>query len=137
MPHRRQAPDPARGDEHSGVAARAGGVVVALQGVGLLGVGAYLLVRVTQGDSQHAGSTALLGVLSLLAAAGMFAMARAVDNRRRRVRGPLLTLEIICVPIAITIVQGGRWYVGVPLAVVAVVVVILMGVAGLLGPETE
>jgi len=46
-------------------------------------------------------------------------------------------LEIICLPVAVTIVQGGRWYIGVPLALVALGVLALLGVAGLLLPARE
>jgi hypothetical protein len=70
--------------------------------------------------------------MSVVVGLVVVATARQVWARSRRVRSPLLVLEIICVPIAITIIQGGRWYVGVPLVIVAVAVIVLMGLAGLL-----
>ena len=53
--------------------------------------------------------------------------ARLGDARSGWARSPLLVLELICLPIAVTVVQGGRWYVGVPLAASALAVIVLLG----------
>ncbi len=105
-----------------------------LQGVGLIAAGVFLIVRALEPDASHRASTEVLGALSVVVGLLVIAVARMVWARSRRVRSPLLVLEIICVPIAITIIQGGRWYVGAPLAIVAVAVIVLMGLAGLLVP---
>jgi hypothetical protein len=110
---------------------------VGLQGVGLIAAGAFLIVRALQHDATHRASTEVLGALSVVVGVVIIATARLVRARRHRVRSPLLVLEIICIPIAITTIQGGRWYVGVPLAVVAVAVIVLMGMAGLLVPADD
>ena len=124
------------GSRAAGYATAAAGLV-GLQGVGLIAAGGYLMVRALEPDAAHRASTEVLGALSLVVGLVVVATARLVRARRRRVRSPLLVLEIICVPIAITTVQGGRWYVGVPLAVVAVAVIVLMGMAGLLVPTED
>ncbi len=124
------------GSRVAGYATAAAGLV-GLQGVGLIAAGGYLIVRALEPDAAHRASTEVLGGLSLVVGLVIVATARLVRARRRRVRSPLLVLEIICVPIAITTVQGGRWYVGVPLAVTAVAVIVLMGMAGLLTPAGD
>jgi hypothetical protein len=126
-------------DEPGGRAgyASAAAALVALQGAGLIAAGGYLIVRALEPDAGHRASTEVLGALSVVVGLVIVATGRLVSARRRRVRSPLLVLEIICVPIAITTVQGGRWYVGVPLAVVAVAVIVLMGLAGLLIPTDD
>jgi hypothetical protein len=141
MPHVNQpraragsAPDP--GDRRTGYAAAAA-ALVSLQGVGLIAAGVYLIVRALEPDASHRASTEVLGALSVIVGLLVVAVARMVWARSRRVRSPLLVLEIICVPVAITIIQGGRWYVGVPLAIVAVAVIVLMGLAGLLVPADD
>jgi hypothetical protein len=111
--------------------------LVALQGAGLIAAGVFLIVRALEPDASHRGSTEVLGALSVAVGLLVVATARLVWARRHRVRSPLLVLEIICVPIAITTVQGGRWYVGVPLAIVAVAVIVLMGLGGLLVPADD
>lgn len=117
--------------------ASAAAAVVALQGLGLVAAGVFLIVRALEPDAGHRGSTEVLGALSVVVGLGVLAMARAVGNRRRRVRSPLLVLEIICLPIAVTTVQGGRWYAGVPLGASAIAVITLMAIAGLLTPSEE
>jgi hypothetical protein len=115
----------------------AAAALVGLQGAGLIAAGGYLIVRALEPDAAHRASTEVLGALSVVVGLVIVASARLVRARRRRVRSPLLVVEIICVPIAVTTVQGGRWYVGVPLAVVAVAVIVLMGLAGLLVPAAD
>lgn len=141
MPHVNQpraragsAPDP--GGRPAGYATAAA-ALVGLQGVGLIAAGVFLIVRALEPDASHRASTEVLGALSVVVGLLIVAVARMVWARSSRVRSPLLVLEIICIPIAITIVQGGRWYVGVPLAIVAVAVIVLMGLAGLLVPADD
>jgi hypothetical protein len=136
MPHVDDPGSPAHSDRRS-LAAVCAAVIVALQGVGLLVAGIYLIVRAREPAAGHRGSTEVLGVLSVLAGVGVLALARALRARQRRMRSPVLVLEIICLPIALTTVQGGRWYVGLPLGVAALGVIILMGVAGLLVPRDD
>ncbi|HEX4016360.1 MAG TPA: hypothetical protein VHX15_06435 [Frankiaceae bacterium] len=111
--------------------------LVGLQGIGLIGAGVFLIVRAIDPNAAHRGSTEVLGALSVVVGLVIVATARSVRARNHRVRSPLLVLEIICVPIAITTIQGGRWYVGVPLAVIAIAVIVLMGLAGLLVPADD
>jgi hypothetical protein len=136
MPH---APEPLEGTAAPPpvLASTALAAIVALQGLGLIAIGVYLIVRAAQPDAGHPGSTEVLGALSVLVGLGVVLMARAALARRPRVRSPLLVLEILCLPIAVTALQGGRWYVGVPLGVAAIAVIVLMGLAGLLVPRDD
>jgi hypothetical protein len=113
--------------------------MVALQALGLVGAGAWLTIRAFGHDGQdrYRGSTQVLGALAVLVGIGVLYLARAVHRRNPGVRAPLLVLEIICLPIAVASWQGGRWYVGLPLAVVAVLVIVLLARAGLLSPNAE
>jgi hypothetical protein len=120
----------------SGSAAAAAGVI-GLQALGLIAAGVWLMVRTLDDDAHHRGSTEVLGAMSILVGAGVFLLARAVLRRNGRVRSMLLVLEIICLPIAVTSWQGGRWYVGLPLVASAVLVLVLVGRAGLLTPSGD
>jgi hypothetical protein len=131
MPH---PPEPAAGPPPV-LAATALAAIVAVQGLGLIVIGVYLIVRAAQPDAGHPGSTEVLGALAALVGLGVILMARAALARRPRVRSPLLVLEILCLPIAVTALQGGRWYVGVPLGVAAIAVIVLMVLAGLFVSE--
>jgi len=46
-------------------------------------------------------------------------------------------LELICLPVAVTVVQGGRWYAGIPLGISAVAVLALMAASGQLARRPE
>jgi hypothetical protein len=111
--------------------------VIGLQALGLVVAGVWLMVRALGDDARHRGSTEVLGAMSILVGVGVVFLARAVSRRNGRVRSLLLVLEIICLPIAVTIWQGGRWYVGLPLAASAVLVLVFVGRAGLLTPSGD
>jgi hypothetical protein len=127
------APDTA---VRAGPAAAAAGVI-GLQGLGLMAAGGWLMVRALDNDAHHRGSTEVLGVMSILVGVGVLFLARAVRRRNGRVRSLLLVLEIICLPIAVTSWQGGRWYAGLPLTASALLVLIFVGRAGLLTPSGD
>ena len=131
MPHARVAPDSTL---RAGYAAA---VVIALQATALLTAGVWLMVRALGHDAKHRGSTEVLGAMSVVVGIGVLYLARAVTRRNGRVRALLLILEIICLPIAVTTWQGGRWYVGLPLLVSAVLALVLAGRAGLLTPSAD
>jgi hypothetical protein len=131
---RPDAAESSPGDRAAGAASGAA-ALVGLQAVGLVAAGLYLVIRALFPDATHRGSTEVLGVLSLLVGMGVGLTARAVWRRQRR--AVLNVLEIICLPIGVTIIQGGRWYVGAPLIVVALGVLVLLHRAGLMLPERE
>jgi hypothetical protein len=134
MPHARvSAPDQSA---PPGSASAAAGVI-ALQATGLVGAGLWLMVRALGHDASHRGSTEVLGAISVAVGIGVVMLARAVRRRNGRVRSLLLVLEIICLPVAVTIWQGGRWYVALPLALSAVLALVLAGLAGVLAPSDE
>lgn len=120
-------------------AALAAAAVIAVQALGLIVAGVWLIVRAfgDGGQDRYRGSTEVLGVLSVLVGIGVVYLAREVRRRNPGVRAPLLVLEIICLPIAVASWQGGRWYVGLPLAVLAVLVIGLLARAGLLSPDAD
>jgi hypothetical protein len=145
MPHARVSPPhdgqgvgagPDQPAQASSAAASAA-AVIALQATGLIAAGLWLMVRALGHDAKHRGSTEVLGAMSVVLGIGVLYLARAVRRRNGRVRAPLLILEIICLPISVTIWQGGRWYVGLPLALSAVLALGLAGRAGVLSPSAE
>jgi hypothetical protein len=105
------------------------------QGVGLVVAGVYLIVRALGSDTSHRGSTVVLGILALLVGVGVALMGRATAAGRRR--PPLIVLQVICLPVAFTIIQGGRWDIGVPLGASAIAVLVLLALGGLLLPHIE
>jgi hypothetical protein len=69
-------------------------------------------------------NVAMAVVLFLVMGAGLLLVARDLVRRRRWARAPAVTWEVICLPVAYGLFQSGRWYVGLPLAVVALAVLV-------------
>ena len=105
---------------------RACAVLVAGQALGLAGIAAFYLVELmvaTPGDRVRAVVTALL---ALAAAAGLALVARGLLRRRGWARAPALVTNLLVLPVAVGLLQGGRWYVGLPLLVWALAVLGLL-----------
>ena len=138
MPRARpaQPPEPSAGPRVApSAAARVAAVLVALQALGLVVAGGYLIVRALFPDAEHRGSTEVLGFLSLLVGVGVGFGARAVAGRRRQ--PALIVLELLCLPVAWTIIQSERWYLGVALGVIALAALVLLHLGGLLLPDRD
>jgi hypothetical protein len=103
-------------------ALRAAGVLVALQGVVVLAAAVFYLVEALVSDASSLVNVAMAVVLFLLMGGGLLLVARDLVRRRRWARAPAVTWEVICLPIAYGLADSGRWYIGLPVAAVAVVV---------------
>ena len=51
-------------------------------------------------------------MLALAAAAGLGLVARGLLRRRGWARSPALVTNLLVLPVAVGLLQGGRWYVG-------------------------
>jgi len=95
--------------------------MLALQAVVVLAFAVFFLLAQSSGFSEFnvlasAGLFVLVGV-------GLLVVARGLLTLRRWARSPALTWQIVCLPVAFGLAQSGRWYVGVPLAVTALLAV--------------
>ena len=111
-------------------ALRAAAVLVAAQAVGLgVLVVFYVVELVVSTASNVAAALTSIGLFAL-AAAGVALCSRGLARHRRWARSPVLVLELVAMPVAVGLVQGGLWYVGVPLFLWALAVVVLMYAPG-------
>jgi hypothetical protein len=104
------------------LALRAGGALVALQGLVVLAAAVFYLVEALVSDASSMLNVAMAVVLFLVMGAGLLLVARDLVRRRRWARAPAVPWEVICLPVAYGLADSGRWYIGLPVAVVAVVV---------------
>lgn len=123
MPSRRRRP--------ARLAATAG---LTLQGLFIVALGALLVVRGFGADTDDEGRAELGGVLAIVGGLVVLALARAVLARRHWVRSPVVLIELLSIPVAVGLLQGGRYDVGVPLMVIAIAVPVLIGLAGVYVP---
>jgi hypothetical protein len=89
--------------------------LVAAQGVGLAGLAVFFLVELVVSIPLSVPRAVMAALLTLLAGLGLLAVARGLLHRRRWARAPALVTQLIVLPVGAGLVQGGRWYVGVPL----------------------
>ena len=102
---------------------RAAALVVLVQGVGLVVVAIVVVVDIFEGGYASAGLAWSNAGIALAAAAGLVSIARGLTYLNKAVRTPLLVIELLCVPIGFDlIVEAGRWELGAPVLVTAVVV---------------
>lgn len=100
--------------------------LVALQGVGLVVAAAFYTVELLVATVSDPGRAAVTIVLALLAAAGLMLVARGLARGRRWARSPALVTNVIILPVALGLLQGGVWYVGGPLLLWALTVIGLL-----------
>ncbi|WP_406208272.1 hypothetical protein [Streptomyces decoyicus] len=106
----------------------AAAALTAAEGLALAALGAYMLIMGLAG-SPDSPQQAEMGGLTVLALAVLpLVAARGLWLRRRWSRGPSLITQIVALPVAWTLVNGGGALIaaGVGLAVAALVVLVLL-----------
>jgi hypothetical protein len=97
---------------------------VAVQGVVVLAAAVLWLVEAFVAEATSVLNVVMAVLLFALMGTGLLLVARDLVRRRRWARAPAVTWEVICLPVAYGLVQSDRWYVGLPLAAVALVVLV-------------
>lgn len=92
--------------------------MVAVQAGVVLAFAAFYLVAQANAFSRF--NVLASAGLFVLAAGGLLLVARGLRRSQRWARSPALTWQIVLVPVSYGLFQSGRWYVGLPLAVTAV-----------------
>jgi NADH:ubiquinone oxidoreductase subunit K len=100
--------------------------LVGLEALGLLAAAVFYLVELVVATEDDAVRALVSAGLALLAAVGLALVARGLRARRRWARSPALVTNLLVVPVAVGLLQGGRWYVGLPLVVLALAVLVLL-----------
>lgn len=106
----------------------AAAALTAVEGLALAALGAYMLIMGLAG-SPDSPQQAEMGGLTVLALALLpLVAARGLWLRRRWSRGPSLITQIVALPVAWTLVNGGGALIaaGIGLAVAALVVLVLL-----------
>ena len=103
---------------------RVAGLLVGLQGAVVAAAAVFWLVEAFVSEATSLLNVVMAVLLFALVGAGLLLVARDLVRRRRWARAPAVTWEVICLPVAYGQFQSGRWYVGLPLAVVALAVLV-------------
>ena len=100
--------------------------LVALEAAGLLAAAVFYLVELLVADTDDTVRALVTVALALASAAGLALVARGLLRGRRWARSPALDTNLLVLPVAVGLVQGGRWYVGLPLLALALAVLVLL-----------
>lgn len=110
----------------SALGLRVAAALVAGQAAGLAALGGYLVVNGLVGEPTSRADAEIAGALGLLGAVGLALVARGLLRRRRWARSPAVVAELVTLPAGWDLLQGGRWYLGVPLLAAAAGLLVLL-----------
>jgi len=116
---------------------RACAALVALQAIGLAAAAVFTVVELFVASSDDVARAAVTAVLALVAAVGLGLVARGLLAGRRWARAPALVTNLILLPVAYGLLQAEVWYVGIPLLLWAVAVLVLLFVPSTSGALEE
>ena len=102
------------------------------ESAGLLAVAGFLVYAEISAPAQSALSASALTVATVLVAALLGLLARALTRRRAWARGPAIVLQGLLLPIGYTMATNGLPALGVPLIMIG-----LGGAGALLAPSTR
>ena len=105
---------------------RAVALLVLLQALGLAGVAVFYVVELFVADAADRAGAVAAGIIALICGVGLLLVARGLAGARRWARSPALVIQLLAVPVAVGLLQGGRWYVGLPLLLWAIAVTVLL-----------
>src|ERR1700709_1319123 len=109
---------------------RAAAGVLALQAVLLAAACVLLAISGFRPETVDRAGAEILAVIGLASSVAVLWLARGGAVQARWARSPVLVLELICLPISYTVVTQGHLAPGIALAVSALAVLALMGLAG-------
>ena len=100
--------------------------LVALEAAVLVGLAVYVGVETVVAKPADVAGSLALAVLTLVVGVGLGLCARGVLAGRRWSKAPVITWQLLQAGVAMPLSSSARWYVGIPLLAVAVVVGVLM-----------
>ena len=107
-------------------------VLVTAQGAGLLFATVFLFVRGGTGGAYDPASARLGGAMALLGAVALGTLAWAIWRRRKWATSPLVVVELLSIPVAVSLLQASQPGYGVPLLVSALLALVLVAASGML-----
>jgi hypothetical protein len=92
---------------------------VALEAALLVGVAVLEAAAALRGEAAVPGSALALGAMALLVGGFLLLCARGLWHGRRWARGPVATWQLLQLAVAVPMVLGPRWALGVPVVAVS------------------
>ncbi len=100
--------------------------LVAIEALGLLAAAVFYVVELVVATADDAVRALVSAALALVSAVGLGLVSRGLATGRRWARAPALVTNLLVLPVALGLLQGGLWSVGLPLLVLALTVLVLL-----------
>ena len=111
-------------------AVRRAAVLVALEGVGLVGVGVVYAVAGLVGQPEDRVGTELGAAIAVAVGLLLLLVARGLDRRQRWSRAPAITVQLFALPVGYGLAQGRVWVAAAVVLVLAVAVLLTLASPG-------
>lgn len=106
-------------------------LLVGTQGLVVAAFGGYLMIDGLLGQPSSLARAEIGGALVVALGLAVLAVAWGVRRAARWSRSPAVLVQVLCLPVAWGLVQGGRFEIGVPIGVFALALLaLLLGPAG-------
>jgi hypothetical protein len=93
-----------------------------LEGAVVLALGAFLIFKALTSDSVELAPLAGEILFAAIGGLGLLASAYSFKNKRRFGRAPAVLANLIALGVAKYQIEGGLWFVALPLVIVAVII---------------
>jgi hypothetical protein len=105
---------------------RQAALLTGLEGVVLLGLAVNLVAQTVAGSVAQAANALVLAALAAGVGLLLGVLARGLVRLRAWARSPVVVLQVVSVPVGVTLLQAGRAVFGVPVLVLAAAVLSLL-----------
>jgi hypothetical protein len=105
-------------------------VLLAVEGVALLVLGTVDAVATVVGSPTDRVLSFTVAGFALGTGAVLLVVSRAIGRRRGWARSPAVVLQLLALPVGVGLLQGGLWYAGLPVLVLAAATLWLLFAAG-------
>jgi len=101
---------------------RIGAVLVQIEALGFVVAAVAVLVLSVIHETTRLWAAFAIAFFALGAAALCWFGARGLRKLQPAFRSPIMLVQLLAIPVAISLLQAGRWLIGVPILAIAVVV---------------
>jgi hypothetical protein len=98
-------------------------LLLTAESVALLGACLAVLVLTVVHDTTRLWAAFVIALFAFAGAAFLWFAARGLRHLHAGYRSPVVLLQLLAIPVAVGLLQGGRWVIGVPILAVVLAVI--------------
>lgn len=105
---------------------RRASVLLLAESAALFAAGVSVLALAAIHDTTRLWAAFVIAFFALGGGAFLLFASRGLSRLQAAYRSPVVLVQLLAIPVAIGLVQGGRWFVGLPILALAVAVIVLL-----------